>query len=107
VTVRARWSGIGVPDSEEAGNVPTRNHHIAAAPLIKSEAEAGAFITSVITGSQLSIRRIMSIIDKIKDAIPIQLVVYSILAIPIGWHIYVTYKEQRRRIEKRPPWRKD
>jgi hypothetical protein len=77
----------------------------AAAPLFKSEAEAGALITSVIT--RLLIRRIMSIIDTIKDATPIQLVVYSILAIPIGWHIYITYKEQRRRVEKPPPWRKD
>jgi len=49
----------------------------------------------------------MSIVETIKEAIPIQFFVYSLLAIPIGLHIYYTYKEQKRKANYTPPYRKD
>ena len=49
----------------------------------------------------------MSIFETIKEAIPVQVVVYILLAIPIGWHIYVTYIEQKRKAEHKPRYRKD
>jgi len=49
----------------------------------------------------------MSALQAIKDVIPIQLVIYAILAIPIGLHIYTTYTAQKRKANKTPPWRKD
>ena len=49
----------------------------------------------------------MSAFQAIKDAIPIQFVIYAVLAIPIGLHIYASYKDQKRKADKTPPWRKD
>jgi hypothetical protein len=42
----------------------------------------------------------MSTFQTLKDAIPIQFVIYAILAIPIGLHIYATYTAQKRKAEK-------
>jgi len=49
----------------------------------------------------------MNIVQVIKDAIPVQFFVYALLAIPIGWHVYVSYKEQERKEKKVPAWRKE
>jgi hypothetical protein len=49
----------------------------------------------------------MSILQSLKDAIPIQFVIYAVLAIPIGVHIYATYRAQKRKADGTPPWRKD
>jgi len=49
----------------------------------------------------------MSIMQHLKDAIPVQVFVYALLAIPIALHIYWTYKEQSRKAKNVPPWRKD
>jgi len=49
----------------------------------------------------------MNLVQVIKDAIPVQFFVYALLAIPIGWHVYVSYKEQERKEKKVPAWRKE
>jgi hypothetical protein len=50
---------------------------------------------------------VMSVIDSIIEVIPIPVFVFTLLAIPIGWHIYVTYIEQKRKVDHKPAYRKD
>jgi hypothetical protein len=49
----------------------------------------------------------MSLFEIVKELIPVRVVVFVILAIPIVIHIYLTYKEQERKAQPKPGYRKD
>jgi hypothetical protein len=56
---------------------------------------------------RMSFTRNMSIVQAIKQVIPLQFFIYPLLAIPIALHIYSSYKEQKRKADRVPPYRKD